>query len=195
LAGAEVELVSVQNRERRLKNALARHRELTLSAAYAGGGAAWSGWICRFIAAPTAAGWPGVRATVHGGETVTITFADAFGMKPDDTRVIFRGVKAATVMDVKLAPDGVHIQTKLKADSAEKRCLRSCAAERTFSCAVRSRAPAIRRRSRRCLQDPKMSWSQDPASVLDAVIDEHAFADKMRAWGEYAAGVPHAVQG
>lgn len=86
----------------------------------------WPGWIWSVpIAALGVAGWLGIRALVHGGETVTVTFANAYGMKPDDTNVMLRGVKVGTVSDVALAPDGLHIQAKLKIDGAEKKYLRS----------------------------------------------------------------------
>ncbi|CAG4908939.1 MlaD family protein [Paraburkholderia gardini] len=87
---------------------------------------AWPGWIWSVpIAALGVAGWLGLRALVHGGETVTVTFANAYGMKPDDTSVMLRGVKVGSVSDVALEPDGQHVDAKLRIDSAEKKYLRS----------------------------------------------------------------------
>ncbi|WP_233849564.1 MlaD family protein [Paraburkholderia sp. HD33-4] len=87
---------------------------------------AWPGWIWSApVAALGVAGWLGISALVHGGETVTVTFANAYGMKPDDTSVMLRGVKVGTVSDIALAPDGEHIEAKLKIDGAEEKYLRS----------------------------------------------------------------------
>ncbi|SEK08516.1 MlaD family protein [Paraburkholderia diazotrophica] len=87
---------------------------------------AWPGWIWAVpLAAFGVGGWLGVRALVHGGETVTVVFNDAYGMKPDDTSVTLRGVKVGAVSDVALAPDGRHVEAKLKIDRAEKQYLRS----------------------------------------------------------------------
>ncbi|HEX7936234.1 MAG TPA: MlaD family protein [Paraburkholderia sp.] len=87
---------------------------------------AWPGWIWAVpIAALGVAGWLGIRALLHGGETVTVTFANAYGMKPDDTSVMLRGVKVGTVSSVALASDGQHIEARLKIDSAGKKYLRS----------------------------------------------------------------------
>jgi paraquat-inducible protein B len=77
------------------------------------------------IAALGVAGWLGVRAMVHGGETVTVTFDNAYGMKSGDTGVMLRGVKVGEVSDVSLADDGKHVDVKLKIDNAEKKYLRS----------------------------------------------------------------------
>ncbi|HEY2021040.1 MlaD family protein [Paraburkholderia sp.] len=86
----------------------------------------WPGWIWAVpIAAIGVAGWLGVRALVHGGETVTVTFDNAYGMKADDTLVMLRGVRIGTVSDVELGPDGRHVETKLRIDRAQKQYLRS----------------------------------------------------------------------
>jgi len=85
---------------------------------------AWPGWIWAVpIAAIGVAGWLGIRAIVHRGETVTVTFANAYGMKPDDTKVTLRGVNVGSVSGIALAPDGQHVEAKLKIDSAEKKYL------------------------------------------------------------------------
>jgi paraquat-inducible protein B len=85
---------------------------------------AWPGWIWAVpIAALGVALWLGIRALAQGGETVTVTFSNAYGMKADDTDVTLRGVKIGKVSDVTLAPDGKHIEAKLKIDRAEKKYL------------------------------------------------------------------------
>lgn len=87
---------------------------------------AWPGWIWSVpIAAFGVAGWLGIRALAQEGETVTVTFDNAYGMKPDDTAVTLRGVKVGAVSDVALAPDGRHVEARLKIDRAEDRYLRS----------------------------------------------------------------------
>lgn len=87
---------------------------------------AWPGWIWAVpIAALGVSIWLGVRALVQEGETVTVTFANAYGMKADDTDVTLRGVKVGNVSDVTLAPDGQHVEATLKIDHAEKRYLLS----------------------------------------------------------------------
>ncbi|APA88496.1 MCE family protein [Paraburkholderia sprentiae WSM5005] len=86
---------------------------------------AWPGWIWAVpIAAFAMAGWLGFRALMHRGETVTVTFDNAYGMKPQDTIVTLRGVKVGDVSDITLAPDGQHVQAELKIDRAEKKYLR-----------------------------------------------------------------------
>ncbi|MEX3844683.1 MULTISPECIES: MlaD family protein [Paraburkholderia] len=81
---------------------------------------AWPGWIWAVpIAAIGATGWLGLRALVHDGETVVVTFDNAYGMKPDDTIVTLHGVKVGAVSDVSLAPDGQHVEAKLRIDRAE----------------------------------------------------------------------------
>ncbi|MGF6964797.1 paraquat-inducible protein B [Paraburkholderia sp. WC7.3g] len=86
----------------------------------------WPGWIWAVpIAAFAMAGWLGVRALMHQGETVTVTFDNAYGMRAGDTIVTLRGVKVGAVSDLTLAPDGQHVQAELKIDRAEKKYLRS----------------------------------------------------------------------
>lgn len=86
----------------------------------------WPGWIWSVpIAALGVAIWLGIRALVHGGETVTVTFDNAFGMQPRDTKVMMLGVKVGEVSDVALASDGKHIEAKLEIDNDEKKYLRS----------------------------------------------------------------------
>lgn len=87
---------------------------------------AWPGWIWAVpIAALGVCIWLGIRALVQEGETVTVTFANAYGMKADDTNVTLRGVKVGNVSDVTLAADGRHVEATLKIDRAEKRYLLS----------------------------------------------------------------------
>lgn len=87
---------------------------------------AWPGWIWSVpIAAVGVAIWLGIRGLVHGAETVTVTFDNAYGMKAGNTDVMLLGVKVGELSDVTLASDGKHIDAELKIDSAEKKYLRS----------------------------------------------------------------------
>ncbi len=86
----------------------------------------WPGWIWAVpIAAIGVAGWLGIRALVRGGETVTIVFDNAYGMKADDTQVSLRGVKVGEVRDVSLDADGHHVDVKAEIDRSAKPYLRS----------------------------------------------------------------------
>jgi paraquat-inducible protein B len=86
----------------------------------------WPGWIWSVpIAALGVAIWLGIRGLVHGGETVTVTFDNAYGMEAGDTKVMLRGVKVGELSDVSLADDGKHVEATLKIDSDEKKYLRS----------------------------------------------------------------------
>lgn len=87
---------------------------------------AWPGWIWAVpIAAFGVTAWLGIRAMVQHGETVTVSFDNAYGMKADDTIVTLRGVKVGAVSDIALAPDGQHVEAELEIDRADKKYLRS----------------------------------------------------------------------
>ena len=86
----------------------------------------WPGWIWSVpIAALGVAIWLGIRGLTHGGESITVSFDNAYGMDAGDTKVMLRGVKVGEVSDVSLADDGKHVKVKLKIDSDEKKYLRS----------------------------------------------------------------------
>ncbi len=86
----------------------------------------WPGWIWAVpIAALGVAGWLGIRALVHGGETVTIVFDNAYGMKADDTEVSLHGVKVGEVRDVSLDNDGRHVDVEAEIDRSAKPFLRA----------------------------------------------------------------------
>jgi paraquat-inducible protein B len=86
----------------------------------------WPGWIWAVpIAAIGVAGWLGIRALVNGGETITLVFDDAYGMKPDDTSVTLRGVTVGEVRDVSLDKDGHHVDVQAELDRSAEPYLRS----------------------------------------------------------------------
>jgi paraquat-inducible protein B len=67
----------------------------------------WPGWIWAIpIAAVLLVAWWALRTVFSGGETVTITFDDAHGMKKSQTKVMFRGMQVGEVNDVELSKDG-----------------------------------------------------------------------------------------
>ncbi len=86
----------------------------------------WPGWIWAVpLAAIIVAGWLGLRDLARGGETVSVTFDTASGVKKGDTKVTYRGVKVGEVSGVKLSPDGTHTEVKLKLDHDVKPYLRT----------------------------------------------------------------------
>ena len=86
----------------------------------------WPGWIWAVpIAAFGVVAWLGIQALLHGGDTVTITFDNAYGMKADETAVTLRGVKIGEVSKVSLDADGRHVDVDAKIDRTRKDALRS----------------------------------------------------------------------
>jgi paraquat-inducible protein B len=82
----------------------------------------WPGWIWAVpIAALLIVGWLGLRHLTRGGEDIQIGFDKAYAMKPQDTDVVYRGVKVGTVTSVALNDkgDAVIITVAIK-DSAKK---------------------------------------------------------------------------
>lgn len=82
----------------------------------------WPGWIWAVpIAALLIVGWLGLRYLTKGGEDIQIGFDQAYGIKPQDTDVVYRGVKVGAVTSVALNDkgDGVIVTAAIK-DSAKK---------------------------------------------------------------------------
>lgn len=87
---------------------------------------AWPGWIWAVpIAAFGVVGWLGIQALLHGGEGVTITFDDAYGITADETDITLRGVKIGVVSKVALNADGKHVDVEAKIDRKRNDDLRS----------------------------------------------------------------------
>ena len=87
---------------------------------------AWPGWIWAVpIATLGVVGWLGIRALADRGETVTVVFSNAHGMKVDDTEVTLRGVRVGKLSGIALAPDGQHVEATLRIARAEEKYLRS----------------------------------------------------------------------
>ena len=70
----------------------------------------WPGWIWSVPIAALGIGiWLLVRLIAQGGTDITITFADAQGVKPKDTSIEYRGMNVGSVTDVELAKDGKSV--------------------------------------------------------------------------------------
>ncbi|WP_261542769.1 MlaD family protein [Burkholderia multivorans] len=87
---------------------------------------AWPGWVWIVpVATLGVVGWLAIRALAERGETVTVVFSDAHGMKVDDTEVTLRGVKVGKLSGIALSPDGQHVEATLAIARAEEQYLRS----------------------------------------------------------------------
>lgn len=75
----------------------------------------WPGWIWAVpIAALAIVGWLGVRAFVHHGPKVEITFKTAGGVTAGQTKVIYKDVEVGDVEDVELSKDWDHVLVSLR---------------------------------------------------------------------------------
>jgi len=81
----------------------------------------WPGWIWSVpIAAVGIVAWLAVRSFSERGLEVTVTFADAAGMKERDTKVMFHGLQIGEVRSVKLTQDRQHVVARLDLDKDVK---------------------------------------------------------------------------
>jgi paraquat-inducible protein B len=86
----------------------------------------WPGWIWAIpLAALLLVGWWLLREVLSGGEDVTITFADAHGVKQDSTSVVYRGIKVGSVKSVSLAKDGKSVDVAVHLDDSVTMFLKS----------------------------------------------------------------------
>jgi hypothetical protein len=86
----------------------------------------WPGWIWAVpIAALLVVGWLGFRALAEGGQTVTVTFDQAPGVRKTDTKVVYRGVDVGEVKSVGLARGGQRVEVKLSIDKQAEPFLRA----------------------------------------------------------------------
>ena len=82
----------------------------------------WPGWIWAVpLAVLGVVAWLVLRHFAERGPAVTVRFAAAEGVKPDDTKVRYRGVEVGTVQDVQLASDlgGVIVTLRLNRKVAD----------------------------------------------------------------------------
>lgn len=79
----------------------------------------WPGWIWAVpIAALAICGWLAIREFSSSGITITVRFDDAAGMKPKDTKIVYRGLEIGQVTDVSLARDRGHVVAKIEISTA-----------------------------------------------------------------------------
>ena len=86
----------------------------------------WPGWIWGVpIAAIAIVVWLVLRAMAFRGVYVTIAFDDASGLKPGDTKVLYRGLNVGEVRAVGLEADGAHVTAQVDLDRSVERFLHS----------------------------------------------------------------------
>jgi paraquat-inducible protein B len=84
----------------------------------------WPGWIWGIpVAAIAIVVWLLVQALSSRGVRVTVVFDDAAGMKPGDTKVLYRGLNVGEVRSVELESDGLHVIARLDMDRDIERFL------------------------------------------------------------------------
>ncbi len=77
----------------------------------------WPGWIWAVpIAAVGIVLWLLLRSISSRGIDVTVTYNDAAGMQPGDTRVMYHGLEVGRVTSVALASDDWHVIVHLDID-------------------------------------------------------------------------------
>jgi paraquat-inducible protein B len=77
----------------------------------------WPGWIWAVpIAAVAIVLWLLLRSISSRGIDVTVTYNDAAGMQPGDTRVMYHGLQVGRVTSVALASDDWHVIVHLDID-------------------------------------------------------------------------------
>jgi len=77
----------------------------------------WPGWIWAVpIAAVGIVLWLLLRSISSRGIDVTVTYNDAAGMQPGDTRVMYHGLEVGRVTSVALASDDWHVLVHLDID-------------------------------------------------------------------------------
>ncbi|CAN5847653.1 MlaD family protein [soil metagenome] len=84
----------------------------------------WPGLIWALpLAALIIVSWLDVDALVERGIEVVVTFEQAAGVIPGDTKVIVQGVVAGHVTHVRIAEDGQHVDVTLRLDPHESAAL------------------------------------------------------------------------
>ena len=88
--------------------------------------ALWPGVVWAIpIAALILVAYLGLQALANQGFDVIVTFASAGDARPDDTKVIYRGVEVGHVVKVSLNKDARHVDLKLHLDNGLKPVLKS----------------------------------------------------------------------
>ena len=85
----------------------------------------WPGWIWAIpVAALLIVGWLAIRALANGGTDITITFADAHGISPGDSKIVYRGMAVGKVTAVSLGKGGHDVVIRANIDEAAENLLR-----------------------------------------------------------------------
>jgi paraquat-inducible protein B len=86
----------------------------------------WPGWIWGIpVAAIAIVVWLVLRAIASHGIHVSIVFEEASGLKPSDTKVLYRGLNVGEVRALRLAEDGAHVIAQVDLDRAVEKFLRA----------------------------------------------------------------------
>jgi paraquat-inducible protein B len=86
----------------------------------------WPGWIWGIpLAAIAIVLWLVLRAMTSRGIPVTIAFDEASGLRPGDTKVLYRGLVVGEVRSVALEQDGLHMAAQVDLDRNVERFLRA----------------------------------------------------------------------
>lgn len=86
----------------------------------------WPGWIWGIpLAAIAIVVWLVLRAVTSHGIRVTIVFDEASGLKPSDTKVLYRGLTIGEVRVLTLAEDGAHVIAQVDVDRNAEKFLRA----------------------------------------------------------------------
>jgi paraquat-inducible protein B len=86
----------------------------------------WPGWIWAVpIAVLLVVGWLGIRHLTSGGEDIQIVFDNAYGMKKQDTGLVYRGMQVGMVTNIELAGDGDAVIVTVAVNDSATRYLRA----------------------------------------------------------------------
>ena len=86
----------------------------------------WPGWIWSIpVAVLIVVGWLGMRYLIAGGEDITISFADAHGVKKNNTNIEYRGTIVGQVSSVELDTAGDAVLVHASIDQRAAKFLRT----------------------------------------------------------------------
>jgi len=86
----------------------------------------WPGWIWAVpIAVLLVVSWLGIRHLTSGGEDIKIVFDNAYGMKKQDTGLVYRGMQVGTVTNIALAGNGDAVVVTVAVNGNVTRYLRA----------------------------------------------------------------------
>jgi paraquat-inducible protein B len=86
----------------------------------------WPGWIWAVpIAVLLVVSWLGIRHLTSGGENIQIVFDNVYGMKKQDTGLVYRGMQVGTVTNIELAGNGDKVIVTVAVNDSATRYLRA----------------------------------------------------------------------